>query len=160
MPFLALKSQKMWSSPTVLLKYSLTFLNNIHLIKKDYKKSLKLHETFVHYKEFYPKLKLCYTSAACDACEKYHAVTPGLVDLIMPETEELFSRPLVQAGRELLVYSQVAELVGRMEARVKKKSHLKSRFFLPPIFYRIHLFCSKKLNNLNHFHRLNNSSLM
>ena len=65
------KSKQMWDSPTVLLRYALSLLYNIKLIK-NYTKIFKITQDMSSPAEILPNIEIIYTSAACDACEKYH----------------------------------------------------------------------------------------
>ena len=65
------KSKQMWDSPTVLLRYALSLLYNIKLIK-NYTKIFKITQDMSSPAEILPNIEIIYTSAACDACDKYH----------------------------------------------------------------------------------------
>ena len=61
----------MCDSPTVLLRYALSLLYNIKLIK-NYTKIFKITQDMSSPAEILPNIEIIYTSAACDACDKYH----------------------------------------------------------------------------------------
>ena len=65
------KSKQMCDSPTVLLRYALSLLYNIKLIK-NYTKIFKITQDMSSPAEILPNIEIIYTSAACDACDKYH----------------------------------------------------------------------------------------
>ena len=65
------KSKQMWDSPTVLLRYALSLLYNIKLIK-NYTKIFEITQDMSSPAEILPNIEIIYTSAACDACDKYH----------------------------------------------------------------------------------------
>ena len=65
------KSKQMWDSPTVLLRYALSFLYNIKLVK-NYTKIFEITHDMSSPEEILPNVEIIYTSAACDACDKYH----------------------------------------------------------------------------------------
>ena len=65
------KSKQMWDSPTVLLIYVLSLLYNIKLVK-NYKNIFEITQDMSSPAEILPNIEIIYTSAACDACDKYH----------------------------------------------------------------------------------------
>ena len=65
------KSKQMCDSPTVLLRYELSLLYNIKLIK-NYTKIFEITQDMSSPAEILPNVEIIYTSAACDACDKYH----------------------------------------------------------------------------------------
>ena len=65
------KSKQMCDSPTVLLRYALSLLYNIKLIK-NYTKIFEITQDMSSPAEILPNVEIIYTSAACDACDKYH----------------------------------------------------------------------------------------
>ena len=65
------KSKQMWNSPTVLLRYAFSLLNNIKLIK-NYTQIFEITQDMSSPAEILPNNEIIYTSAACDACDKYH----------------------------------------------------------------------------------------
>ena len=69
------KSKQMWDSPTVLLRYALSFLYNIKLVK-NYTKIFEITQDMSSPAEILPNIEIIYTSAACDACDKYHVWAP------------------------------------------------------------------------------------
>ena len=74
------KSKQMCDSPTVLLRYALSLLYNIKLIK-NYTKIFKITQDMSSPAEILPNIEIIYTSAACDACDKYHVwLCTGCVD--------------------------------------------------------------------------------
>ena len=65
------KSKQMWDSPTVLLRYALSLLYNINFIK-NHTKIFEIEQDVSSPTKNLPNFKNIYTSAACDACDKYH----------------------------------------------------------------------------------------
>ena len=65
------KSKQMCDSPTVLLRYALSLLYNIKLIK-NYTKIFEITQDMSSPAEILPNIEIIYTSAACDACDKCH----------------------------------------------------------------------------------------
>ena len=61
----------MCDSPTVLLRYALSLLYNIKLIK-NYTKIFKITQDMSSPAEILPNIEMIYTIAACDAFDKYH----------------------------------------------------------------------------------------
>ena len=61
----------MWDSPTVLLRYTFSLLYKIKLIK-NYTQIFKITQDMSSPAEILPNIEIIYTSAACDACDKYH----------------------------------------------------------------------------------------
>ena len=83
------KSKQMCDSPTVLLRYALSLLYNIKLIK-NYTKIFKITQDMSSPAEILPNIEIIYTSAACDACDKYH-VCPRHISPINMQSLQKFS---------------------------------------------------------------------